>query len=74
MQIELDTVADGVYGETGESAGQVITDGWGVDYEVVTEHGPGGGNPVIRYTGPYKAVRAMVEEHYGHDTVVDYNL
>ena len=72
--VELDTVADGIYGSTGAEAGEVITRGYDVTFEVVTENGPGGGNPIIRYTGPKDEVRRMVEEHYGLDTVEDYKL
>lgn len=71
VTIELDTVADGIYGDTGESAGKVITEGFNVAYEVVTEHGPGGGNPVLRYVGPVDEVRRMVEMHYGPETWTD---
>jgi hypothetical protein len=72
MIIELDTVADGHYGPTAERAAIVITDGYNVGWEIVTEHGPGGGHPVIRYEGTADELRRMVAEHYGPDTVDDY--
>lgn len=69
--IELDTVADGEYGDTGESAGKKITEGYNVAYEVVTENGPAGGNPILRFAGPEDELRRMVTEHYGVDTLTD---
>lgn len=67
--IELDTVADGVYGDTGLSAGQKITEGYDVTFVVVTERGPAGGHPVIRYEGDEAELRRMVVEHYGPDSL-----
>lgn len=69
--IELDTVADGEYGDTGESAGRKITEGYNVAYEVVTESGPAGGHPIVRYAGSEDELRRMVAEHYGADTLTD---
>lgn len=71
MQVELDTVADGVYGTTGAEAGQKITEGYDVTFTVVAEQGPSG-HPVIRYEGAEGTLRRMVAEHYGVDTVTDY--
>jgi hypothetical protein len=71
LTIELDTVADGEYGDTGESAARKITEGYNVACEVVTENGPGGGNPIIRYAGPADEVKRMVAEHYRVDTVFE---
>ena len=72
MIIELDTVVDGHYGPTAEDAARVITNGYDVTYRVVTEHGPGGGHPIIAYEGNRDELRRMVAEHYGPDTVEDY--
>ena len=69
MRIELDTVADGVYGTTGAEAGAVITRDYDVTFEVVTEHGPAGGNPIIAFEGEEQALRSMITEHYGADTL-----
>lgn len=72
MIIELDTVAEGFYGETAHDAGRTITNGYDVTFTVVTENGPGGGHPVIRYEGDEAELRRMVAEHYGPDTIYDY--
>lgn len=68
--IELDTVVDAAapYGPTAEDAGRAIVEGYdGVTFTVVTEHGPAGGNPILRFEGEEDALRAMVRAHYGPD-------
>lgn len=71
MIIELDTVLDteAPYGPTAEDAGRAITSGYQVTFSVVTEHGPAGGHPVIRFEGEASELRALVHAHYDKDTL-----
>lgn len=66
-RIELDTVLD--RDETIDGAMAKLTAGFDVKAEIVTERGPGGGHPIIAYTGERDQLRAMTLKHYGEDTV-----
>ncbi|HEY3484738.1 MAG TPA: hypothetical protein VGK49_05100 [Ilumatobacteraceae bacterium] len=67
MIIELDTVLDTE--ATAEDAGRAITSGYQVTFTVVTEHGPAGGHPVLRFEGEASELRALVHAHYDKDTL-----
>lgn len=49
MRIELDTVVN--EGETWQDVAAEMTRGTEVSGDLVTEHGPAGGNPIIAYEG-----------------------
>lgn len=71
MKIELDTVVDPLSEglKTADVVQSMIEDYPDVTFRIVTEHGPGGGHPVIRYRGPRAQVAAMVRKHYGADAL-----
>jgi len=67
MRIELDTVI-----EAGEKSWEVASHWatrYGVKAEVVTEHGPAGGNPIIAYEGDEDKLRELVLAEYGRDAL-----
>lgn len=67
--VELDTVlSDEDAYSTAQHAGTLITSDYNVAFEVVTESGPAGGHPVIRYAGPEHELQSMIITHYGQDT------
>jgi hypothetical protein len=71
-RIELDTVIE--KDETIESVMAKMIEGFDVKAEVVTAFGPGGGHPIIAYTGERDQLRALTLKHYGADTVDLINL
>jgi hypothetical protein len=50
VTLELDTVLD--EGQTAAEAAETLAAGFDVSASVAAEHGPGGGHPLIRITGP----------------------
>lgn len=69
--LELDTVCDD--GKTiDETAHELSKDLLGVRFEVVTEHGPAGGHPVVRWTSDDRAELALVAARYTDIPVDDW--
>lgn len=73
ITIQLDTVVD-VNGDgdehtIGMAAWRDVVASYGVTMNVVDEHGPGGGWPVIDYTGSVDNVGALLYEHF--DMTID---
>ena len=63
--ITLDVVygeGEGFEAETINEAAASVA-GEGVTFEVITEHGPGGGWPVITFTGERPALLALIERY-----------
>jgi hypothetical protein len=48
-----------------------LTQGLDVSHEVVTEHGPGGGWPVVRFTSSAEAELDKLLQRYGGDDQAD---
>lgn len=71
MIIELDTVLSPrpPFGPTPEDLGREITEGYDVTFTVVSEYGPAGGWPVLRFEGEPSELRALVHAHYDLDTL-----
>jgi hypothetical protein len=66
LKITLDTVPD-ANASAADTAQALVADYPDVTYRVITESGPAGGNPVIRYRGPREQLETMVIKHYGKD-------
>lgn len=58
--IEIDVVVE----RTLRKEMRQLLHGTSCTYTVVTEHGPGGGHPVVRVSGPTTEVRYVAEERY----------
>jgi hypothetical protein len=58
---------DVAYDETLEDALATIPKNIAVTYRVVDPNGPGGGWPVIAFTGKRKAIKRLVREWYSPD-------
>ena len=43
----------------------------GIKVKVIDAHGPGGGWPIIRYTGKIKDLVKMIKKHWGSDYLED---
>lgn len=71
VTLELDTVLD--EGETAEQAVETLSQGFDISASVAAEHGPAGGHPLIRITGPRLEVIRYLTKHgypvddYGFD-------
>jgi hypothetical protein len=53
------------YTETLLDALMQMTKDTGISYRVVNPHGPGGGNPVVAFTGTDRELRKMLVDQYG---------
>lgn len=61
VSVELDTVLND--GETAQEAAETLSQGFDLTAIVTSEHGPGGGHPLIRITGPIAAVAGYLAQH-----------
>lgn len=61
VSVKLDTVLND--GETAQEAAETLSAGFDLTAIVTTEHGPAGGHPVIRITGPLAAVVGYLAKH-----------
>lgn len=52
-----------------------MTEGYdGITYSVVTLDGPGGGWPLVRFTGPRNSIQAMLDNEYVGDPIETYEV
>lgn len=61
VSVELDTVLN--EGETAQEAAETLSQGFDLTAIVTSEHGPAGGHPLIRITGPLAAVAGYLAKH-----------
>jgi len=75
--LELDTAVDDVAAIADpttalqETIKAIVKGTKNVDVTVVTEHGPAGGNPVVRYEGSFSDVTLVALRYHGLDTNVE---
>ena len=47
---------------------------YGLDWNMIEEHGPGGGNPVFELTGSKRSIRAWLLDNYCNEDELDYYM
>lgn len=67
--VDLDVVTQG--DETAEDAAALLAQMLLITFDVLTEHGPAGGWPVVRFSGPKRELRELLARYDGALTTAD---